>query len=243
MAHPMKKDSSAGQNAKLKRMTEGYGSAAGPSENIMSESASLKGEGPEEAVGFGADANAPSARRGDRSRRTSAANPVSTYRKGGAVKKRADGGDVSPITQANRNQAEGENVMGRARGGRTKTKAKGTNVNVIIAPQGGGGAGATPPPVLPVPPPAAPMMPPKPPMPPMGGPMAGGPMAGGPMGGPPLGAPGAPGGMPPGIMPPRAKGGRVDTASGLTAGAMSGEGRVEKIALQKKAGTKQPQTV
>ena len=271
MAHPQKADAAAGHTAKLRRMTEDYGSAAGPSENIPAESNRLKQEGPEDEIGFGADASAPKAR-GDRaSRRTTAANPVSTYRRGGKVKhhgkKRADGGDVSAIEEANKNQS----IASRARGGRMK--GKGTHVNVIVAPQGTGGPGAMPPPVIPVgaPPPAAAMPPPRPPMMPPGGPMAG--PAGLPM------APGAPGGMPPGLMPPRAKGGRVKHADekedkalimktlrdegltradhevkrarggkiksihDMTAGAASGEGRLEKIELQEHAGRKAPQTV
>ena len=275
MAHPNKKDSAAAHTDKMRRMTQDYGSAAGPDENIPAESDSLKQEGDEDSVGFGSDSSAPSARRGDRARRgTAAANPVSTYRKGGRVKskKRADGGDVSSIETANRDQAM---ATPRARGGRTK--AKGTHVNVIVAPQGGGAGAPMPPPVLPVggPPPMA-GMPPKPPMmPPGGAPPMGGAMP------PPglLGAPGAPGGMPPGIMPPRATGGRVTHADeaqdkelimtilkdeGLTrsdsevkrarggkinsihdmdAGSMSGPGRIEKAELQKNAGRKAPQEV
>ena len=279
VAHPNRKEAAEGANAKMRRMTMDYGSASGPANNIPAESNRLKGEGPEDSIGFGADASAPKAR-GDRSKRTSAANPVSTYRKGGRVKKRADGGDVSPIEEANRDQAMSKPAE-RARGGRTK--GKGTHVNVIVAPQGGAGpmGGAMPPPVLPVggppgmPPGAPPMMPPKPPMagPPMGGAM---PPPG--MGG----APGAPGGMPPGLMPPRAKGGRVKHADeaedkalimktlksegltrsdkpekmgieerarggkieGYTAGAASGEGRLEKIEnYGRKTAHEKPQTV
>lgn len=92
MAHPYRKEADAGQNAKMKRMTGGYGSASGPANNILAESNRNKAEGPEESVGFDADASAPKAR-GDRaSRRTTAANPVSTYNKGGKVTKRAWGG-------------------------------------------------------------------------------------------------------------------------------------------------------
>lgn len=275
MAHPNKKDSAAAHTAKLRRMTADYGSAD-PSMNKLAPVDAEKEEGDEDAVGFGSDSSAASAKRGDRpARRTTAANPLSTYRKGGRVKlsakKRADGGDVSSIEEANRNQAMTKPAE-RARGGRTK--GKGTHVNVIVAPQGA--AAPPPPPVLPVPP--AGMMPPKPPM--MPPPGAGGPP---PMGGPMpppglMGAPGAPGGMPPGLMPPRAKGGRVhaDEAEdkdlikktlreeGLTrsdsevkrarggkitsihdmdAGSMSGEGRLQKAELQRHAGRKAPQAV
>ena len=276
MAHPQKADAAAGHTAKLRRMTDDYGSAAGPSENIPAESSRLKQEGPEDSVGFGADASLPRARadRGARSKRTTAANPVSTYRKGGRVhhgKKRADGGDVSAIEEANKNQS----IASRARGGRMK--GKGTHVNVIVAPQGAGGPGAVPPPVIPVgaPPPAAAM----PPRPPMGMP-PGGPPMGGAMPPPGLvGAPGAPGGMPPGLMPPRAKGGRVKHADekedkalimktlrdegltradhevkrarggkiksihDMTAGAASGPGRLEKIELQEHQGKMKSQAV
>jgi len=267
----MKKAGVEGHNAKLKRMTEDYGSAD-PSMNKLAPDDLLKNEGPEDAVGFGSDASAPTARadRAGRGRRTTAANPVSTYRKGGRVK-RADGGDVSAIEMANKNQASAK-PMERARGGRAKHK--GTNVNVIVAPQGGTGA-APPPPMPPLGGPGGPppMMPPKPPM----GAM--------PPGGPPPGMPmamGAPGGVPPGIMPPRKRGGRVKHADeaedkaliqktlkdeglirsdkaeklegrarggkitsihDMTAGSMSGPGRIEKAELQKNVGRKAPQAV
>lgn len=109
---------------------------------------------------------------------------------------------------------EGEKPSGKrldryAKGGRTKHK--GSTVNVIVAP---GGQGAQPVPVPhPVPVPVAAGAPP-------GGPPA---MPPRPMG--PPGGLGAAGPMPPGgPMPMRARGGGVK----MTAGALSGEGRLEK---------------
>jgi len=120
--------------------------------------------------------------------------------------------------------AEKGDRAARKSGGRTKGK---TNINIVIQqphPQGAQAPNNAP--VRPpMPPPPPPSMPP-PPM-PMGAP------PGGP-GGPPIpppsmaGGPGA--GMP---MMPRRSGGR--TVAGMTAGAGSGLGRLEKIQLQKNA--------
>lgn len=276
MAHPHKMDSTDSHNAKMRKYTEHYGSASGPKDNLLAESNIHKQEGPERSIGFGADASAAKPR-GDRpARRTAAANPLATYKRGGAVKHRADGGPtgsapVSSIEAANMDQA----AVGRAMGGRTKHKGgKGTHVNVIVAPQGGG-AGAAPmmPPHPVIAPPGAgmpPPMPPKPPMMPPGGPPGMPPGAAGlPM------AAGAPGGLPPGIMPPRAFGGRVESlkdeglvrsnkaekmplegetegrARGgrlvnqkheMTAGAVTGVGRLEKIG-EKPKNAGRPQAV
>ena len=187
MAHPMKKELEGvtGHNAKLKRMTRHYGDA----DPAMKKNAPVdmdKTEGPEEVPEFGADSAAPNARADRPARRTTAANPLSTYARGGSVK-------------------------ARARGGRAKGK---TNININISPSGPGGPqgqNGMPPPVLPVdgnpavpPPPAG--APPQPPMPLMG---AGGPGMMPPGAGslPPGMMP--PGAMPPGTMPPRKSGGRV----------------------------------
>ena len=183
MAHPNKKEGVEGHNAKLRRMTRGYGDA-NPAMKKLAPVTAQKKEGGEEAVGFGADSDKASARSDRPARRTTSANPVATYKKGGATK--------------------------LAKGGRTKHK--GTHVNVIVAPQGGSpppGAGAG----LPMGAnPAGAMMPP--PKPPMAGPGPMAPPPGAGMGMPPgAGAgpmmAGAPGGLPPGMMPPRKRGGKV----------------------------------
>lgn len=184
MAHPLKGDSSDSHNAKLRRMTRHYGSASGPANNIKSPQEYMKGEGPEDNVGFGADIEMARAR-GDRpARKAASTNPLATYKKGGRV--------CAPAGKP----AE---VATRARGGRLHGKGKGsTHVNVIVAPHSGAQTppvGASPSPALaalaggsrpPVPAPAA--------LPPVGGPPPGGGMM-------------PPGGAPP--MPMRAKGGKV----------------------------------
>lgn len=203
MAHPHRKEASDGHNAKLRRMTEDYGAASGPENNKLAPTNQFKGEGPEEAVGFGADSTKPRVR-GDRASRQQIANPVATLKRGGVAKRKHGGalhqrhdhmaGDGSPLGS----------VSKRAAGGRKGKKPGSTHVNVIVAGGAGAGGPGARPPVTPVPPmlpAAAPAPMPKPPM-------GAGPMPpGGPgMGGPPLPPPGT---LPPPGIPPRKKGGRV----------------------------------
>ena len=127
MAHPNKSDAVDSHNRRLRAMTMDYGSASGPKNNKLAPSNRLKSEGGEELPSFGSDSSKASARSDRIPRRSQAANPVSTYKKGGRVAAkakahaRADGGDVSPIEEANKNQA----VASRARGGKIKHRAEG----------------------------------------------------------------------------------------------------------------------
>lgn len=256
MAHPLKSEAANAHTAKMRSMTAHYGAASGPANNITSPQDRLKGEGGEAHVGFGADSDNAGPSRGDRvARRSMTANPVATYARGGKVKHRDQGGDVSAIEEANRDQAAASKstggVIARARGGRAKHGKGATHVNVIVGQPGAGG-----------PPPGA--MPPTGPSPQLAALLAGAhpPMGGPPPGAPPMPPPGAggPPGMPPGAPPPmmpRKKGGRVmgdhpdasqdkaliqktlreeglvRKAKGggvhMTAGAVTGEGRLEKM--------------
>lgn len=257
MTHPNKADSVKGNNAKLRKYTEDYG-AADPKMNKLASVDRFKKNGPEEAVGYGAE-DGKATPRGDRpARKSSAANPIATYAKGGRVRQRADGGRL-----------EGEmgtpgGMLG-SRGSRSKGKSASTNVNIIVAPQAPAQPQPAPPPLEGLAGEGGP-----PPSPPLGmgpvGPSAG---AGAPPGGPggpgPLAGMGGPGGRPLGATPPglpqipRKRGGRVHpfskkehpdevedkalvkdmvkpsalkrAAGGrMTAGAESGPGRLEKTA-------------
>lgn len=134
------------------------------------------------------------------------------YKLGGAVVERASGGEV---------KVQGRSTGGRldkfARGGKVK-KDKDTQINIAIVnpskdspPSAIGG----PPGGLP-PPPAGPPMPPMPPM-------AAGPP---PMAGPAMMGPPPP--KPPGMM---ARGGKV---KGQKGGAETGQGRLDKVKMQKR---------
>lgn len=160
---------------------------------------------------------------------------------------RGAAGTVEDVERATPGRAFGGGVISRARGG--KTPKAPTTINIVVSPQKPAEANPALPPsgIGPVPPPA-PGGPP-----PMGGPGAGGPPPGMPM--PPGGMP--PGGVPPGLMAAmggRKRGGRVhadakeDAAEirsmvkpsalkrarggGMTAGAESGPGRLQKTAVR-----------
>lgn len=89
MAHPLKRDVEDSINSKMRKMTRDYGSASGPKNNRLAPTNVEKAEGPEPAAEFG-DVSGTPRPRADRARRIS--NPVATYAKGGAVAARAKGG-------------------------------------------------------------------------------------------------------------------------------------------------------
>lgn len=185
MAHPMKEEGVVGHNKKLKKMTRDYGAAN--KKMFKSAPGTLESGLQTNNYGYGTEGEGEaSAARGDRSRRSQAANPIATYKTGGRVHEKHKA-EV---------RAGGGSVIARARGGRIKKPA--TNITIMVAPQAPQGSNPALPPagVGPVPPGGA-MPPPGPP----GGPA---PMAGGPI--PPL----PPGMPPPGMMAPRKRGGAVN---------------------------------
>lgn len=219
MTHPMKKEGVSGHNDKLKRMTRDYGAAN--SSMYKTAKGNLK-NGPQKDYGYGTEGEGEASKdRSDRPRRSSPANPIAAYKRGGRVHERekaearAIGGGVGVI-----GRAYGGSVNG---GGKSSRKGT-TNVNIIVAPQA---AQPVPGPVIPptgIEPPKPPMA--APPPPPPAGPE-------GPAGAPPgltgaLGGAGPIGGLPPGAMPPGA------VPPGLIPGRKAG-GRVHSDAKEDKA--------
>lgn len=99
MAHPNKAEGIKGHNAKLRRMTRGYGAAGGPSQYRVARENYPKGNAaadhPEGDPGFGVDPAGATARSDRPARRAAPGNAVATYHKGGKVRHRAAGGGLS----------------------------------------------------------------------------------------------------------------------------------------------------
>jgi hypothetical protein len=139
MSHPLKSEAADAHASKLRAMTSHYGAASGPANNIASPQARLKGEAGEPHVGFGADSDNASAKRGDRPARTSmAANPLPTYARGGKVKHRADGGESTDAEAMMKQRAANtyktmKDPIEKARGGKVRHRDDGGSVSPIEA--------------------------------------------------------------------------------------------------------------
>lgn len=97
--HPNKKEGVVGHNEKLRRLTRDYGDA-NPGMHKLAPVNRHPGEGSEEAVGYGAEDGKASPRSDRPARKSSAANPIATYKRGGAVRKRQMGGSIVPDNSA-----------------------------------------------------------------------------------------------------------------------------------------------
>jgi len=231
MAHPNKAEGITGHNAKLKRFTQDYG-AANSAQYKTAPVDKLKKNGPEDAVGYGAEDGTAKARGDRKARSTTSANPIATYKKGGRVaerekaERRAEGGRLPPPVPLPRVEPKAKTVpmegkpnesalmkgrTARAAGGAVKTKAMGGGViggQVPMRADGGRVRKGTTSVNIIVAPQQQPQTPPPVlPVPGAGGPplpdAAPPPPPAGPPGAPP-GAEGPMGGLPPGMMAPGA---------------------------------------
>lgn len=226
--HPSKEEGVRGHNAKLKRMTRDYGAA---DKSMYKTARGNLENGPQKDYSYGAEPDeAASSDRSDRARRSTAANPIAAYKRGGAVREsqkarcRAEGGAVDsrkvvpmPVVPARAKTAPMEGKGSEANKPEIiqGKRALSTGGSVISRARGGrlNKKGATNVNIIvapqagnagAVPPPVVP--PPGPP----GMPAAAAPEAPKPLMGPPPGPPGGPGGpgamagLPPGAMPPGA---------------------------------------
>lgn len=225
MAHPLSKEIEGvtGHNAKLKRMTRDYGAA---NKSMYKVARGELENNPQEDPGYGAEPDdAVSKDRGDRPRRTSAANPIATYKRGGRVHERekaehrAEGGSVRPLKPLSDAFSDAASLSRKdaanaARVDRADKEAESTTKRILGSVQKrafGGGViqrargGKAPKPATSINIIVSPQSKPdagNPALPPTGvGPVPP-PMPGGPPPGGPPGMPPPPGGMPPGGIPP-----------------------------------------
>src|SRR5215469_14711154 len=102
MPHPLKGETNASRQAKLRSLTSHY---EGSSDKVLlNMPTKYKREGAEDHIGYGADFEKPNASAARQVRKPASGNAYATYRKGGRVKHRAAGGDTSDIEQADIDQ-------------------------------------------------------------------------------------------------------------------------------------------
>lgn len=132
MAHPLKAATNSSHQAKLRRMTEGYGDA--DKKNMQYAGVEkYKLEGGEPSIGFGADDSRPNQHAARRVRKPAGGNAFATYKRGGRVhgKHRGAGGGVgggvsnaNDIEQADINEKL-SSPLDRKRGGRVSQHGEG----------------------------------------------------------------------------------------------------------------------